>query len=78
MKRTQIYLDDKTHAFLARESARRKLSMSELIRQNIRLTMKHDTRRMLSRIENAFGAWKDREFETDEYIRNIRKDRKAW
>jgi hypothetical protein len=40
--------------------------------------MKHDTRRMLSRVESAFGAWKNREFETDEYIRNIRKDRTAW
>jgi len=40
--------------------------------------MDHDTDRMIKDVNAAFGAWKNRNFDTEEYLRELRRDRKPW
>lgn len=75
MKRTQIYLDETTFEFLKKESQVENKSISEIIRESVRERMKHSKSGIKRGINSAFGIWKNRKFDTDEYIRNLRRDR---
>ncbi|MCL5028744.1 MAG: hypothetical protein M1480_06960 [Bacteroidetes bacterium] len=71
MKRTQIYLDEDIFHVLKRESEIKKKNISSLIRDTLRekfMKKKHS-----NAVEDAAGIWKDRTFDTEEYIRNLRK-----
>ncbi|AMM39914.1 ribbon-helix-helix protein, CopG family [Candidatus Desulfofervidus auxilii] len=71
MKRTQIYLSDDLYFELKNRSKR---SISETIRQILRENlMPNKKEKILSSIDEAFGLWQDRKFDTETYIRNIRK-----
>ena len=74
MKRTQIYLSDDLYFEIKRRSKKSKKSISEIIRQTLRenlIPSKKDE--ILSSINKAFGLWKDRKFDAETYIREIRK-----
>lgn len=74
MIRTQIHLDADVIELLDREAARTGASRAELIRRAVRdrygTGAPYATR--LERRMTAFGAWQDRSFTGDEYIRAIR------
>ena len=71
MKRTQIYLSDDLYFELKNRSKR---SISETIRQILRENlMPNKKEKILSSIDEAFGLWLNRKFDTETYIRNIRK-----
>ena len=76
MKRTQIYIEDEIFSLLEKESSSEHKSISELIRDSIREKYKFKSRSLSKKLNTVFGIWSDRKFDTDEYIRNIRKDRK--
>ena len=75
MKRTQIYIDESTYRILEKESKITGKSMSELIRESIRDRVHRRVDEILRRTEDVYGIWKDREFDVEEYIRDLRKDR---
>ena len=75
MKRTQIYIDEDTYKILEKESRITGKSISELIRESIRGKAHRKVDEILRRTEDVYGIWKDREFDVDEYIRDLRKDR---
>jgi len=75
MKRTQIYIDEKTYSHLENESKIKGSSISEIIRQSVRERLNRGTQKLLRSVEAIFGIWKDRKFDVDEYIRSGRKDR---
>jgi negative regulator of replication initiation len=76
MKRTQIYIDEKTYAYLNKESRAQGKSMSEIIRESIREKMNKKTNQILISLEEISGIWKERDFNVDRYIRTARKNRK--
>lgn len=78
MKRTQIYIDEKTYSSLEKESKTKGQSISEIIRQSIQDKLNRRIQKMLKSTEEVFGMWRDREFDVDAYIRAGRKDRKLW
>ena len=78
MKRTQIYIDDKTYGNLKKESRLKGLSISEIIRESVQKKLSGSVERMLRATDSVSGLWKDRRFGVDEFIRAARKDRKAW
>lgn len=78
MIRTQISLTEEQKRRLDAESAKTGLSMSELIR---RLIDEHraedrDLRADLAAIRYAAGAWKDREFDGEQYVESLRTGRR--
>ena len=74
MKRTQIYLSDDLYFEIKERSKKSKKSVSEIIRKTLRESlMPNRKEEILSSIDEAFGLWKDREFDTEAYIREIRK-----
>jgi hypothetical protein len=75
MKRTQIYLDEDTVSFLEKESGLLHRSMSDIIRESIREKQRFDANLAIRRMKAISGIWKSRHFDTDEYVRNLRKDR---
>jgi metal-responsive CopG/Arc/MetJ family transcriptional regulator len=78
MHRTQIYLDDDLYVSLEKESARRSLSISELIRVAVRKDLAADETTFMARMKKAVGAWKDVSETPDAYVRRMRKDRTVW
>lgn len=72
MKRTQIYLDEDILRYLQMESKIKHKRMSSLIRDILRKSISKK-KLNLSAIESSFGIWKDRDFDVDKYIRNLRK-----
>ncbi len=71
MKRTQIYLDEDILQVLKKESHLKKKNISSIIRDTLRekfLKKKH-----LNAVEETAGLWKDRDFDVEEYVRNLRK-----
>ena len=78
MKRTQIYIDDKTFEYLKKESKLENKTISELIRDSIREKMNHNTKNIIKNLQGIFGIWKNRKFDTNEYVRKLRKDRDIW
>jgi hypothetical protein len=75
MKRTQIYIDEGTYKLLKKESKITGKTLSELIRENIRGKMDQRVSEILRRTENVYGIWKDRDFDVEAHIRDLRKDR---
>lgn len=78
MKRTQIYIDDKTYVNLKKESRLKGLSISEIIRESVQKKLGNRVEKMLRATDSVSGLWKDRRFDVDDFIRAARKDRKAW
>ena len=75
MKRTQIYIDENTYKLLKKESKITGKTISELIRESIKGKMNQRVDEILRRTDDAYGIWKDRDFDTQEYIRDLRRDR---
>lgn len=74
MKRTQIYLSDDLYFEIKNRSKKSKKSISEIIRRILRENLIPSKKEeILSSIDEVFGLWQDREFDTKTYIRNIRK-----
>lgn len=75
MKRTQIYLDEELIDILRIESKLRKKKISMLIRETLREKYLTKDKKVVY-LENAAGIWSDRDFDTDKYVRNLRKSRR--
>ncbi|MEW6701153.1 MAG: CopG family transcriptional regulator [Bacteroidota bacterium] len=73
MKRTQIYIDDELHRILIMESKHKRKRMSNLIREALREKYMNQEKR-LHRLDSIVGIWKDRSFNVDKFIRDLRKD----
>jgi predicted CopG family antitoxin len=73
MKRTQIYIDEKTYGNLKKESRLKGLSISEIIRESVQKKLGSGVERMLRATDSVSGLWKDRRFEVDGFIRIARK-----
>ncbi len=78
MKRTQIYIDDKTYGNLKKESRLKGLSISEIIRESVQKKLSSRVEKMLRATDSVSGLWRDRQFDVDGFIRAARRDRKAW
>ena len=78
MKRTQIYFDEDTYTYLRKESEAKHITISEVIRQSLREKMNRKVQKTLKAADKVFGIWKDRDFDVDKSIRDLRKDRKTW
>jgi predicted CopG family antitoxin len=76
MKRTQIYLDDDIFEYLENESKIEHKSISEIIRESIRAKINFHVKDLVGKMNKIYGLWKDRDIEPDQYIRELRKDRK--
>ncbi|OGW27201.1 MAG: hypothetical protein A2X59_03245 [Nitrospirae bacterium GWC2_42_7] len=76
MKRIQIYIDEETYENLRRESRRKGVSISEIIRESVQKKMSGKMDKMLRATDSVSGLWKDRRFDVDEFIRPARKDRR--
>ena len=72
MKRTQIYLDEDIFQVLKKESLIKKKNISSIIRDTLK--EKFMKKKDINAVEAAFGIWKDRNFNVEEYIRNLRND----
>ncbi len=75
MKRTQIYIDERTYIRLEENSKAIGTSVSEFIRQSIREKLNKRNSKILKAADVVFGMWKTRKFNVDEYIRKSRQDR---
>jgi len=75
MKRTQIYIDDDIFSFLEKESKTIHRSISEIIRESIKEKYQYKSNVLLKRLSTIYGIWKNKNLDTNKYIRNIRKDR---
>lgn len=78
MKRTQIYIDEKTYSNLEKEGRIKGVSVSEIIRESVKNKLSIRAERILKATEKVCGLWRNRKLDTDAYIRNLRKDRKLW
>ncbi|OGV20565.1 MAG: hypothetical protein A2X47_12725 [Lentisphaerae bacterium GWF2_38_69] len=76
MHRTQIYLDDEIYKFLEKEKRKSHLSYSEIIRLNIKSNIKNRYSAILNRMEKVSGVWDDESQSPEEYVDNIRRDRR--
>lgn len=72
--RTQIHLSDDDVALLDRVSKETGASRSELIRRAVRIRYGTDPslEERRARAIRAFGAWRNRSFTGEEYVRAIR------
>ena len=77
MKRTQIYIDDAMYEYLKKESETGHITVSEVIRRSIHERMNRKVRKALKAADRVFGLWKDRDFDVERHLRDIRKDRKV-
>jgi predicted DNA-binding ribbon-helix-helix protein len=79
VRRTQLYLEDSDWKLLQEEARRRKSTISELMRQAIRQTYKPDFERRARAMRAIVGLWADRDDigDTEEYIRNMRRDTRS-
>ncbi len=75
MRRTQIYIEEKFYRLLKKESKTTGKTMSELIRESIKNRINRRVEEILRRTEAVYGIWKDRKFDVEEYIRELRRDR---
>jgi hypothetical protein len=75
MKRTQIYLDESTYKLLKKESKITGKTISELIRKSIEGKINQRVDEIVRRTEVVYGMWKDKRFDVEEYISDLRKDR---
>lgn len=75
MKRTQIYIDEDTFDYLKMESKIKGVTISEVIRESIKDRRVQNTEKILTALNAVAGVWKNRRFDTEKYIRGLRKDR---
>jgi hypothetical protein len=75
MRRTQIYIDEKSYRILKKESKTTGKTMSEIIRESIKDRVNRRVEEILRRMEIVYGAWADRELNVEEYIRGLRRER---
>lgn len=75
MIRTSIYLDSECYQYLQGQSHQMGKTISELVREIIHVSMKRDVQQILKATNRIYGLWEDREFNVDEYIRQLREDR---
>ncbi len=62
-------------SFLEKESKAEHRSISEIIRESIKEKFQYKTNILLDRLDSIFGIWKNKNIDTVQYLRNIRKDR---
>jgi hypothetical protein len=74
MKRIQVYMDESTHKLLKRESKTTGKTISELIRESIKGKMNRRVVEILRRTEDVYGIWKDRKFDVEKYVKNLRRE----
>jgi hypothetical protein len=53
-----------------------KKTMSELIRDIISNNINNENNNLLESSMNVFGMWKNRDFNTDDYVRELRKTKR--
>lgn len=75
MKRTQIYIEERTYTRLEKTSKAIGKSVSELIRQSIQEKLTKKNNNILKAANEVFGMWKHHKLNVDEYIRKLREDR---
>ena len=75
MKRTQIYIEERTYTRLEKTSKAIGKSVSELIRQSIHEKLNKKNNKILKAVNEILGIWKHRKLSVDEYIRKLREDR---
>ena len=74
MHRTQIYIDEKEWNVLKELASKKQKSVSDLIRLAIRKIYFGRQKFDLTRaIDGISGIWADREIDSEDYIRNLRK-----
>ncbi|MBF0565785.1 MAG: hypothetical protein HQK89_11120 [Nitrospirae bacterium] len=72
MKRTQIYLEDETYGYLISESQKSGKTMSEVIREIIKSDIDRKRENLLELSGKVFGIWNDKDFDTNEYLLDLR------
>ena len=75
MIRTSVYLDQQSYQYVQGQSEQSGKTLSDVIRDLIRQTMRQDAQKILDAVNGVYGLWEDREMDVDEYIRNMRRDR---
>ncbi len=77
MHRTQIYFDETEWGSLQWLASQRKTSVSDLIRKAVRKVYPSNAKSDFGKtLEGIAGLWSDRRFDTDLYIRLLRKGRR--
>lgn len=79
MIRTQISLTEEQKRRLDRETLATGLSMSELLRRLIDAHLpkrEYGREEFLAALDAAQGAWKDRDFDGEEYVERMRTGRR--
>lgn len=78
MLRTQISLPEELRRVLDQESARTGKSMAALIREAVRAVYRpgRSMQDDLDAIDEAFGAWADRDVDGAGYVRQLRSGRR--
>jgi hypothetical protein len=77
MVRTQLYLDEASHARLQELSRKQGRTISELVRDAIQRTFgKSDVERRLDTLKAIEGLWRDHPEarDPDAYVRRLRRD----
>lgn len=76
MVRTQIYLDENLKSGLHRLSAKRRVTVSELIRQAVEQLLKKTSSSLEEAVERSFGVWSSRKNmgNSSAYVRKIRRE----
>ena len=75
MIRTSVYLDQQSYQYVQGQSEQSGKTLSEVIRDLIRQTMRQNTQKILEATNGIYGLWEDREMDVDDYIRSMRQDR---
>lgn len=75
MIRTSVYLDQQSYQYVQGQREQSGKTLSEVIRDLIRQTMRQDAQQILDAANGVYGLWEDREMDVDEYIRSMRRDR---
>ncbi len=78
MKRTQIYLEDSIYNVLKVISRTRRTTVSELVRQAIRIVYKDQKQNKIEKFDNACGIWAERNdfMHPSKYVRSLRKGKR--
>lgn len=77
MQRTQISLTDEDRKLLDDEAARTGRSISALIRDAVgAVYRRRDPDRELRAIDDAFGAWRDRDLDGAAFVETVRSGRR--
>ena len=72
--RTQITLTDEQYALLRDESRRTGVGLAELVRRAVdRSYGLPTTEERLKALRDSFGAWKDRDFDGEQYVERLRR-----